>query len=406
MGRFRYRALDADGREIEGVCEGDDEAAARQALRANGLVPLSLVAQRERGARLFGGARRWPRSERVLFARQLSAMLLAGMPLEAALTALLEQAEQAASRAVLARLRRGVAAGAPLSAAMAEQPEAFEPMFCAMVRVAEKTGRLDEILDDLAGHLEAADTFRQKLTVALIYPGAILVVALLVVAALLVYVVPQIVEVFARQQQTLPLLTRGLILLSDAVRVGFWPLLVLFAGGAFALQRAWRSPAGRARLLAALGRLPAIGRLLRISGTQRLAATLGIALRGGVPLVPALHLSAEVLTLPGQKQAVSQLIEAVGRGASLTAALTSGRDAPLRRFEPGLKHFVVLGERNGRLADMLGEVSRQQRAALEYRLGWLTGLLEPALVVAMGGLVLTIVLAVLLPIIEVNQFLR
>jgi general secretion pathway protein F len=403
MPTYEYRALSAAGSEDKGKLEADTPRAARQALRQLGLNPLEL---RESEGGITGNAfrsSRWPRAQRVLFTRQLATLLAAGMPLEAALAVLVEQSDEAATRQLIRLLRTDVAAGKPLSAALAEHPQTFDAMYCALVRVAEKTGRLDQVLADLAQHLEAGDAFRQRITVALVYPLAILVIALLVVGALLIHVVPQIVEVFVRQQQALPLLTRLLIALSNGLQVAWLPGSVAVVLGIWPLRRWLHKPRSRARVAALFGRLPLFGRLARIAGTQRFAATLAMALKGGVPLVPALALAAEVLPLPAQRAAVNSLSEAVSRGASLGAALPSG---PRAVFEPALRHFVLLGERNGQLADMLKEVAKQERAALEYRLGWLAGLLEPALVVLMGGIVLVIVLAILLPIIEINQFLH
>jgi general secretion pathway protein F len=403
MPAYRYTALDAQGRELGGQVAADNERSARQALRERGLLPTTLVAGVDETGATGGQGARWPRSQRVLMIRQLATLLKAGMPLEMALSSIGEQTDDAATRQRVRQLRSDVSSGMPLSSAMAAQAPAFGTMDCALVRVAETTGRLDTVLEDLAQHLEAGDAFRQRITVALVYPSAILVIALFVVGALLVYVVPQIVEVFARQKQALPLLTRMLIALSELLRAIWLPAFVAALVGAWPVSRLLSRPAVREHLVAFAGRLPVAGRLLRIAGTQRFAATLGMALKGGVPLVPALGLTRAVLALPAQRQAVDAMVEAVSRGAALGATLQGERGVA---FEPSLRHFVVLGEQNGELAAMLDQVGRQQRAALEYRLGWLTGLLEPALVVGMGLFVLLIVLAILLPIIEVNQFLR
>lgn len=403
MPTYEYRALGAAGQEAKGKLEADSPRAARQALRLQGLSPLGL--RESEGGASGGGFRaaRWPRAQRVLFTRQLATLLAAGMPLEAALAALAEQTDELPTRQLVRLLRADISAGKPLSAALAEFPQSFDTMYCALVKVAEKTGRLAPVLADLAEHLEAGDAFRQRITVALVYPVAILVIALLVVGALLIHVVPQIVEVFARQQQALPLLTRALIALSKGLQAAWLPIFCIGLLAVWPVRRWLQRPQSRAQVAAAFARLPLFGRLARIAGTQRLAATLGMALKGGVPLVPALALAGEVLTLPAQCAAVAALADAVSRGAALGAALPSGSEAA---FEAALRHFVLLGEKNGQLADMLAEVAKQQRSALEYRLGWLTGLLEPALVVLMGGIVLVIVLAILLPIIEINQFLR
>lgn len=400
---FDYQALDAQGNERRGKIEAATERDARQDLRAQGLTPVGLTVGAGNAGGVTGQRKNWPRAQRVLFTRQLATMLTAGMPLESALGALAEQTDDEATRQRVRQLRTEVSAGMPLSGAMEAQAPAFDTMYCALVKVAEKTGRLDVVLAELADHLEAGDAFRQRITVAMVYPSAILVIALLVVGALLIHVVPQIVEVFTRQKQSLPLLTRLLIGLSDLLRLLWLPTMLTAAVAAWPLARWLRRPEIRARLWSIGARLPLIGRLLRIGGTQRFSATLGMALKGGVPLVPALELARGVLVLPAQRHAVDHLAEAVARGASLSAALQGERGAA---FEPSLRHFVSLGEQNGRLADMLGEVAKQQRASMEYRLGWLTGLMEPALVVMMGGIVLVIVLAILLPIMEINQFLK
>lgn len=401
MPAYDYRALDAHGEEIKGQIDAANARAASQELRTAGLLPTSLKPSFGVMGRPKSG--NWPRAQRVLFTRQLATLLAAGMPLNTALSSLTEQTDDEATRRRVKQLREDVAAGMPLSGAMEAQSPAFDTMYCALVKVAETTGRLDAVLNELAEHLEAGDAFRQRITVAMVYPTAILIIAFLVVGALLIHVVPQIVEVFARQKQQLPLLTRGLIGLSNILQVVWWPALLAAVAGIWPLTRLWQRPTVRQSLLAACARLPVVGRLLRVAGTQRFAATLGMALKGGVPLITALGLARSVLAVPSQRQTVDTMVEAVTRGASLGASLQGGRGAA---FEPALRHFVALGEQNGQLADMLAAVARQQRASLEYRLGWLTGLLEPAMVVGMGAVVLTIVLAVLLPIIEINQFLK
>ena len=403
MPAYEFTALDAKGSEQRGRIDADSERTARQMLRARGWFP-TLVRDGDPGRGVQGsalGPPAWSRSQRVQVVRQLAVLLQAGMPLEAALVSIAEQADDADVAQIVRLMRVDVSSGLALSAAMAAQ--GFGTLDTALARVAEKTGQLDAVLNDLAQHHEASDAFRQRVTVALVYPMAILVIAAAVVGALVFYVMPQIVEVFVRQKQALPLLTRLLIGFSDMVRAAWLPALLVVIASIWPVARLLARPRVRERLRTLAGRLPVVGRLLRMAGTQRFAAVLAMALKGGIPLVPALGLTREVLALPAQKQAVDRITEAVGRGASLGSALQGERGVA---FEPALRHFVVLGEQNGRLAEMLSRASHQQRSLLEFRLGWLTGLLEPALVVSLGVVVLLIVLAILMPIIEINQFLR
>jgi general secretion pathway protein F len=396
MGAFRYQALDADGAAVAGVVQADSPREARSQLRARGLLPASVQKN---------VSHPWSRSlsaaQLSLLTRQLATLLDSGLTLEQALAALIEEAEAPLMREVLTGVKAELMAGASLAAALGSQARSFPEFYCALVQGGEESGALPTVLQHLADYLDARQALRQKTGLALLYPVLVAVVALAIVTGLLVYVVPQVVQVFKQSRQALPLLTRALIGLSDFLRAA-WPyLLLVFIAISSTVHLALRRPELRRRWHALLLGLPWLGALVRGVDTSRFASTLAILVAGGVPLLGALASAARVMGNTVMRAAVERAIERVREGVSLARAL-----GETRAFPPLLVHLVASGEKSGKLEQMLGRAAHLETRALERRLAVFLTLLEPLMILAMGAAVLLIVLAILLPIIEINQLVR
>ena len=401
MPSFRYEALDGDGRSRYGSIEALTPRAARDALRAQGLAPVDVEAARETAAT----SQRWHPGLRAddvsLVTRQLATLLVSGTPLEQALAAVSQQADRAAVRKTLERVRAGVVAGQSLAQAMSADPQTFSALYRGLVAVGGETGQLAGVLARLADYLEARQALRQKISLALIYPTLVAIIAVAVIAALMFYVVPQVVAVFQQSRQTLPWLTRALIAFSAFVRAT-WPLWLLAAAVlVVAFILGWRREAIRARMQSVLLGLPGVGKLLGGLDTARFASTLAILVASGAPLIRALDAASGVLWLIPMRVAAKAVAQRVQQGVSLSRAMDEAGV-----FPPLFVHLVASGEASSRLPAMLERASAQQEREVERRLAWLTGLIEPLMIVMLGGIVLILVMAVMLPIVSMNQLVR
>lgn len=405
MAAFSYLALADDGRQLRGVIDADTARAARALLRERGLYPLEVDSLA--GAAPQTPGRRWLERRTIggsalsLLTRQWSSLLAAGLTAEQALAALIDQADTAAVRDTLAAVRGELTAGYSLRAALDRHAASFPPVYRASVAAGEKSGQLPAVMDELADYLDRRDALRRKTIQALIYPLLVAVVALTIISALMIYVVPQVVSVFQGGKQALPWLTRGLILVSGLLRDWGWLLAALLLGAAFVGRTALRDAALRRRFHGWLLGLPLFGRHLRTLESARFASTLAMLAASGVPLLAALEAGKQVLTLLPLQDAVDVAIGRVREGVPLSRAL-----ADSRRFPALLIHLVASGEQTGRLDAMLKRAALLQQGELENRTALLTSLLEPALLLLMGGFVLLIVLAVMQPIIEINHLFR
>ena len=398
MGAYRYEALDATGRVVSGSLQADTARHARTQLRAQGLLPSVLDPVRERGSR--ARRRRIPSAELVLVTRQLATLLESGLTLEQTLAALIEETTGGSSE-VLAGVKAEVTAGLDFAGALGVYPESFPDFYRALVQGGERSGALPAVLAHLADYLEMRHAMRQKTALALLYPALVAGVAIVIVTGLLMYVVPQVVQVFHQSRQALPLLTRGVIGLSEFLRTVGPYVAALALGSFFAGRVALRRPTLRRRWHALLLRLPGYGGLVRSADTARFASTLAILVGGGVPLLAALESGARVMTNVVLRDAVADTAERVREGASLARALHAAGV-----FPPLLVHLVASGESTGRLQRMLERAARLENQALERRLAVFLTLLEPAMILVMGAIVLLIVLAILMPIISMNQLVR
>jgi len=401
MEAFHYEALDAAGRTVSGVVQADTPRQARIQLRAQGLLPsmIGQVHARERARQVW--ARGISSAELSLVTRQMATLLDSGLTMEQSLNALIEEASEPMTREVLTGVKTEVTAGLSLAGALDAYEKSFPDFYRALVRGGEESGALPTVLQHLADYLDARQALRQKTSLALLYPILVTIVAIMIVTGLLIYVVPQVVQVFQQSRQSLPLLTRALIGLSDFLRAT-WPYLVaIIVGTAAAARMALRRAAAKRRWHVLLLRMPWLGSLIRGVNTSRFASTLAILVGGGVPLLAALNSGARVMTNMVMREAIERAIERVREGASLARAL-----GETRTFPPLLVHLVASGEASGKLEQMLERAARLETQALERRLAVFLTVLEPMMILVMGGIVLLIVLAILLPIIEINQLVR
>lgn len=401
MEAFQYQALDAAGRTVSGVVQADTARQARMQLRAQGLLPSKVgqVHARERARQVW--ARGISSAELSMVTRQMATLLASGLTMEQSLNALIEAATEPATREVLTGVKTEVTAGSSLAVALGAYDKSFPDFYRALVHGGEESGALPTVLQHLSDYLDARQALKQKTGLALLYPILVTIVALAIVIGLLVYVVPQVVQVFQQSRQSLPMLTRALIALSDFMR-GAWPYLMIIVVGGFAAARmALRRDAVRRSWHALLLRMPWLGSLIRGVNTSRFASTLAILVAGGVPLLSALASAARVMTNMVLREAVERSIERVREGASLARAL-----GETRAFPPLLIHLVASGEVSGKLEQMLNRAAHLETQALERRLAVFLTLLEPVMILVMGGVVLLIVLAILLPIIEINQLVH
>jgi general secretion pathway protein F len=406
MPAFRYEAVDTGGITRKGVLNADSPRAARADLRLQGLTPLNVEAITaqvdESGAtRSRGFGERLSQVELALFTRQLASLLEAGLPLEQAFTALLEQAERAYMRDLIASIRSEVMGGASFSSALSRHPRDFAEIYRALVSSGEQIGQLARVLARLADYIERRNALVQRVRLAFTYPAIVTVVAFAIVIFLLTYVVPQIVSVFANTKQKLPVLTVIMLGVSNFTRAyGIYVGLAII-GAWFMWRRALQNHALKLRWHAWLLDAPVYGRFERSLNTARFASTLAITTGSGVPILRALETSRDTLSNVAMKGLVEDATASVREGASLARALSVQK-----YFPPMLVHMIRAGEITGELPAMLERAADSQQADLERRALTIAGLLEPVLILAMGLVVLLIVLAVLMPIIEINQLVR
>ncbi|MBN5087146.1 type II secretion system inner membrane protein GspF [Stenotrophomonas maltophilia] len=399
MALFDYQAANAQGRIEKGQLDADSPRGARQLLRGRGLTPVQVSAAR--GAGSGWGARRLSASELAWATRQLASLLAASLPLEAALTAVIEQAERPHVAQALTAVRADVRAGQRLTVALAARPRDFPPIYRALVGAGEDSGDLARVMERLADYIEERNALQAKVLTAFIYPAAISLVSVAIVIFLLSYVVPQVVTAFVQARQTLPMLTQVMLAASAFVRSwGVWAGL-----GIAALVVAWRlalrKPELRLRWDAMLLRVPMVGRFVLGVNSARFASTLAILLDAGVPLLRALEAARQTLGNALLARCADDVSSRVREGAALGSALKVQKVYP-----PILVHLVVSGEKTGSLAPLLDRAAQTISREIERRAMALTALLEPTMILVMGGVVLTIVLAVLMPIMEMNQLVQ
>jgi general secretion pathway protein F len=399
---FRYQAYNPDGKLHKGVLEADSARQARAMLRDQGLTPyrVDVIAANDPAA----GARFRPvslsTSELTQLTRGLASLLEAGLTVEQAFNALIEQAENERARQVLAALRGEVIAGNTIAKALGSFPNVFSELYRTLIAAGESSGQLPRVLSKLSDYLEDRQQMRARLSLALIYPSIVTAVALVVVGALLVYVLPQVVQVFQHAHQQLPIRTRALIALSTFLQATWGLWVVLIVALSLALRFALRRAHSRAAIHRLVWRKATVGRMLRHLDAARLAATLSILVGSRVPILQALEAGTGVMTLVPKREALTTAARGVREGMPLARAL-----AATHAFPPVMVHLIASGETSGRLDEALERAARQQHNDIATRLAAFAALFEPAMILAMGGVVLVIVLAILLPIFQLNQLI-
>ena len=412
MPAYRFEALQTDGALRKGTLEADSLKAARTQLRGQQLVPLLVEAIASGSAseatrdlpwwqRPIGGGRAFSTSERAVWTRQLAGLVGSGLPVERALAALSEEADDDKQRLLLAAIRADINSGSTLGRALAQFPQEFPAIDRAVIAAGEQSGHLSDVLNQLANDLEDQQVLRAKLLSASLYPAIVSLVALAIVIFLVTSVVPQVAGVFAGTKRQLPGLTVAMLAISDFVRTWGWFMLLSLAGGVLAFRVAMRQAALRLRFDAAWLRLPLIGRLARGYNSARFASTLAMLTAAGVPILKALQAAADTLSNQALRADALEALVRVREGAPLGTALAQNA-----RFPGLLSMFARLGEQTGQLPVMLQRAATQLSGEVQRRAMALATVLEPLLIVAMGGMVMLIVLAVLMPIMQLNQWVK
>ena len=399
MPAFEFQALDRSGKITRGVLQGDSPRQVRQLLREREMTPMAVTPVNTRSRRGWRG-RQLGNGELALVLRQLGTLVQAAVPLEEALATIADQAERQASRRLFSALRASVTEGRSLAQSMEAFPGDFPDWISASVAAGEQSGKLEQVLDRLADYSERRQATRSTVILTLIYPVVVAIIAIAVIATMMVYVVPRVVQVFEQGHQTLPLLTRGLIATSDVLQnyggLLLLALLLLVSGGAWMM----RSDRVRFRLQHVAMKLPLVGRLWRSVNTSRFTRTLSLLIGSAVPLVEALPVAARVMPGLPMRQAVEKATAQVREGAPLSRAL-----AQSELFPPMVIRLVASGEKSGQLEAMLEKAASSEEQNLDLVSRTVISLLQPALILLVGLFVLVVVLAIMLPIMSFNQLI-
>ncbi len=404
MPAYRYEALDAAGKTSTGLLEADNARAARAQLRAQALVPMEVSQVASAGTQTTGlqlSRRVFNSTGLTVWTRQLAGLVGSGLPLERALTALGDESEDSRQRELIAHLRAEVNGGSTFARALSSAPREFDEVYRGVVAAGEQSGALGQVLERLADDLEERQALRAKLIGATLYPAIVSLIAVVIVVFLVTYVVPQVASVFTSSKRALPTLTVAMLAISAFLRGYGWLLLLGIIGGVATLMLMLRNPAFRLRFDAGWLKLPLIGRLARGYNAARFAGTLAMLAGAGVPILKALQAAAETLSNRAMRADAMEALVLVREGAPLASAL-----AGKKRFPGLLAMFSRLGEQTGQLPRMLERAAHQLSAEVQRRAMQMATILEPLLIVAMGGVVMLIVLAVLLPIIQLNTWVK
>ncbi len=412
MPAYSFEALDAQGTTRKGVLEADTAKSARGLLRAQALVPLAVEAvtteaQRAANAANFGlntplfASRIFNATTLAVWTRQIAGLVSSGLPLERALTALTDEADDMRQRDLVASLRAEVNGGSSFAKALSQHPREFTDIYRAVIGAGEQSGNLGLVLERLADDLEESQALQAKLLGAALYPAIVTLVAIAIVIFLVSYVIPQVATVFAGTKRALPFLTVVMLTLSDIVRNYGLVVLAALISIAVAARFALKNDGFRQKFDAAILTLPLVGKLARGYNAARFASTLAMLASAGVPILKALQAAAETLSNRAMRADALDALVLVREGAPLASAL-----GQKKRFPGLLAMFARLGEQTGQLPVMLQRAAKQLSGEVQRRAFQLATILEPLLIVGMGGVVMLIVLAVLLPIIQLNQFVK
>ena len=404
MPAFQYVALNPQGKEIKGILEADSARQLRQTLRDQALTPMQVEPsnkQFDKDSNQHGFSLFTPKLkalDRVLFTRQLSTLLASSMPIEESLNAIAQQNEKQSNKALIMGIRSRVLEGNSLAQSLLEYPSSFSNLYCSSVAAGEQSGFLDQVLDNLSNYLEREHESYRNVEMALMYPIILLIVAFVIVGALMVYVLPDMIDVIENTGQTLPWATTLLISVTELLKSFWWVLLC----GILALSLFIRGILNRekVRLIwdAYKFSLPIIGKIIRSSNSARFSNTLSILTKSGIPLVDAMKIASEVVANKALQTDLRTATQDVVEGKSLRESLEN-----ISHFPPMMMHMIGSGEKSGELDQMLARIAEYQQAEVERLVSTLVKLFEPAMMIIMGGTVLFIVMAVLLPILSMNQ---
>ena len=402
MGAYQYVAVDAGGKEHRGVLEGDTPRHVRQVLRERKLMPVEVneVEAREKKAarRRFSLGRGISGLDLALLTRQLATLVRAGLPLEEALSAVSEHTDKPRIKSIVLGVRAKVLEGHSLAAGLEEFPHAFPPVYRATVGAGEQAGQLDNVLERLAEYTEGRHGLRQKVAHALVYPVVLVTLSLGIVVLMLVYVVPKVVTVFESQGQELPALTRGLIWLSETLQNWWFAIIAAIVLIVVAVRRIVQREPVKRRLHAWTLKMPVFGRVARGLNTARFTRTLSILMSSGVPALEALRISASVVGNLPMRSAIEEAAVRVREGGAIGRSLSQSKLFPAMSM-----HLISSGEASGELDSMLERAASHQEQEMDSLLATMLSVLEPLLIIVMGLVVLTIVMAILLPIFQINQ---
>ena len=404
MPAFQYIALSADGKEIKGISEADSARQLRQNLRDQALTPLEVeqtsqqfnLNQKPSRASFFKA--KLSSLDRVLFTRQLSTLLSSSMPIEESLNTIAQQSEKQSISALVMGIRSRVLEGNSLAQSLLEYPNSFSSLYCSSVSAGEQSGFLDQVLDNLANYLEREHESFRNVEMALMYPIILLVVAFLIVGALMVYVLPDMISVIEDTGQTLPWSTQILISITEIIQSYWWLILSSLVLFIFIIKRLLRQKKIRLMWDTYQFSIPVIGKIVRSSNSARYSNTLSILTRSGIPLVDSMKIASEVVSNTALQKGLREATQEVIEGKSLRGSLES-----IKQFPPMMIHMVGSGEQSGELDQMLERVANYQQTEVERMVSTLVKMFEPAMMLIMGGTVLFIVMAVLLPILSMNQ---
>ena len=399
MAAFEYVALDAKGKQSKGVMEADSARQLRQLLRDQGFMPMEVApaTERSQGTSSFSFSRRLSALDRVLFTRQLATLIASSLPIEEALAAVAQQSEKQHVSALVMGIRSKVLEGHSLAAALRDYPASFNNLYCSSVASGEQSGYLDRVLENLADYLERQFESTRNVEMALFYPVALLVLAFVIVALLMIYVVPDMISVIEDSGQTLPWFTVLLIGITDFLRDYWWVLFAVVIASVAAVRWLLNQPAVRLRWDQQKFKLPLVGRIVRSASAARYANTLSILSSAGVPLVEAMHIASEVVSNAYLRRRLKEATQTVSEGRSLKVSLEQ-----VGQFPPMLLHMVGSGEQSGELDNMLDKVATYQQAEVERIVQTLVKMFEPIMLLVMGCVVLFIVMAILMPILSMN----
>jgi general secretion pathway protein F len=401
MGAFEYTAVDTAGKQLRGILEGDTARQVRQQLRDKDLLPLTVTESAEKESSRqasFSFNKGMSASDLAVLTRQLATLAQSGMPLEQALAAIGEQNENERLQSIVLGVRARVMEGYSLADGLKDFPRAFPDIYRATVEAGEQSGHLDAVLERLADYTESRQELVQKVRNAMIYPAVLMTFCLLIVTLMMTYVVPKVVGVFVNTGQELPGPTAALISISDFVQAYGWLVLLVLAGLGFGAVRLLRQPGPKRSFDLFMLKVPVIGKIIRGLNTARFMRTFSIMTGSGVPVLEGLRISAEVVSNMPMRDAVSEATLRIREGAPISTSLRKSG-----HFPPLCIHLIASGEASGQLEAMLGKAAGQQEREMDGLISTLLNILEPAMIILMGILVLSMVIALLLPIFEMNK---